>query len=142
MRKRTLRPGEASQITEKTLFKIADDLRKGIPPLPKLSVVDDLVVGLRFIIYKDASIAMHASYTVGDRRPFFKIGVLNPKDPDHLSLTDARQLVKDIKAIGDRGIDVQDGMMRRLIKEIQRDGSRWTPALCPPAKSGRAQAAE
>jgi hypothetical protein len=106
-----------------------------------LSVVDDLVVGLRFIIYNSGEIAIHASYTVGDRRPFFKIGVLNPKDPDHLSLADARQLVKDIKKIGDRGVDVQDGMMRRLIQELRRDGAAWSPTLSPPAKK-RTQAAE
>src|SRR6266576_1030842 len=125
VRKRTLKPNEPSQITERALFKIADDLKKGIPPLPKLSIVDDMVVGLRFIVYRSGEIAIHASYTVGERRPFFKLGVLNPKDPDHLSLTDARHLVRDIKAIGDRGIDVQDGLMRRLIQELRRDGPRW-----------------
>jgi hypothetical protein len=134
MRKRTLRAGETSQITEKALFKIAEDLKAGRPPLPKLSVVDDMVVGLRFIVYKSGEIAMHASYVVGERRPFFKIGVLNHGDPDHLSLTDARQLVKDIKTIGERGIDVQDGLMRRLIKELKRDGARWSPTLNAPAK--------
>jgi hypothetical protein len=140
MRKRTLRPGEASQITEKVLFKMADDLKAGRPPLPKLSVVDDLVVGLRFIIYKDGSIAIHASYTVGDRRPFFLIGKLNKDDPDHLSLADARDLVKSIKNIGLRGVDVQDGMYRRLISELKRDGAAWRPTLCPPAR--KTQAAE
>jgi len=134
VRKRTLKPNEPSQITEKALFKIADDLKKGIPPLPKLSIVDDMVVGLRFIVYKSGEIAIHASYTVGDRRPFFLIGRLNKESPDHLSLTEARELVKSIKAIGDRGIDVQDGMMRRLIKELQRDGAKWKPTLSPPAR--------
>jgi hypothetical protein len=134
MRKRTLRPGEASQITEKTLFKIADDLKRGVPPLPKLSVVDDMVVGLRFIIYRSGEIALHSSYTVGDRRPFFKLGVLNKDDPDHLSLTDARELTKSIKSIGLRGVDIQDGLMKRLVAELKRDGQNWRPTLNAPAK--------
>ena len=133
MRKRTLKPNEPSQITERALFKIADDLKKGIPPLPKLSIVDDLVVGLRFIVYKTGEIAIHASYTVGERRPFFKLGVLNKDSDEHLSLADARHLVKNIKAIGDRGIDVQEGMQKRLIAELMRDGSAWRPALNAPA---------
>jgi hypothetical protein len=134
VRKRTLRPNEQSQITEATLFKIASDLKRGVPPLPKLSVVDDLVVGLRFIIYRSGEIAIHASYTVGERRPFFRLGALNKDAPDHLSLAEARQLVKDIKAIGDRGIDIQEGMFGRLIRELQRDGAKWKPTLSPPAR--------
>lgn len=144
MRKRTLRPNEPSQITEKTLFKIADDLKSGRPPLPKLSVVDDMVVGLRFIILKDGTITVHASYTVGDRRPFMKIGELYPpgatgtrripKSDEHLTLTEARELTKAIKAIGDRGIDVEKAHRTRLIEEIKRDGPHWKPTPNAPAK--------
>lgn len=128
-------------ITEKTLVKIAEDLRAGRPPLPKLAVVDDMVPGLRFIIYKNSEIAVHASYVVGDRRPFLKIGVLKASPdrrqeglpPQLLSLAEARHLVKDIKAIGLRGIDVQEGLVTRLISELKRDGAAWRPALSPPA---------
>jgi hypothetical protein len=141
MRKRTLRPNEPSQITEKTLFKIADDLKRGVPPLPKLSVVDDMVVGLRFIIYKDAEISIHVSYTVGERRPFLKIGTLNPptkdrqpKTAEQLTLTEARELAKSIKAIGDRGIDVEAAHRARLLFEIKRDGGKWKPTLSAPAR--------
>jgi hypothetical protein len=141
MRKRTLRPGEASQITEKTLFKIADDLKRGVPPLPKLSVVDDMMTGLRFIIYKDAEISIHVSYTVGERRPFMKIGSLSPashsrqpKTAEQLTLAEARDLTRAIKAIGDRGIDIEQASRQRLLSEIKRDGAAWKPALNAPAK--------
>lgn len=145
MRKRTLKPNEPSQITEKTLLKIASDLSKGIPPLPKLSVVDDVVVGLRFIILKDGTITVHTSYRVdgeGDRRPFMKIGTLgttaaNPRQPksdEQLTLTEARELTKAIKTIGDRGIDVEAASRSRLLAEIKRDGGAWKPTLNPPIK--------
>jgi hypothetical protein len=136
VRTRTLRPGEQSVITEKALFKMAEEFKvmtKGTT-VKKLPVVDDMVVGLRFIILKDGTITIHASYTVGDRRPFMKIGELSPKSEEHLSLTEARELTKAIKAIGDRGIDVEKAQRTRLLAEIKRDGPRWSPALNAPAK--------
>jgi len=142
-----LRPGEHSQITEKILFKMAADLQRGVPPLPKLSVVDDMVVGLRFIIYKDGEIAIHASYTVGERRPFMKLGTLTPpakdrqpKTAEQLSLVEARELTKAIKAIGDRGIDIEAASRARLMEELKRDGGKWSPA--PTTHTRRTQAAE
>lgn len=141
MRKRTLRPNEPSQITEKVLVRIAEDLKAGKPPLPKLAVVDDMVPGLRFIIYKNGEIAIHASYVVGERRPFLKLGVLKASPdrrqeglpPQELSLAEARQLVRDIKSIGLRGIDIQEGLVTRLLAELKRDGAAWRPAMSPPA---------
>jgi len=141
VRKRILRPNEPSQVTEKTLLKIADDFKKGIPPLQdKLKIVDDMVVGLRIYIYKTGAIVFHASYTVGDRRPFMKLGELSPahsrqpKTDEPLSLAEARELTKAIKAIGDRGIDVEKAHRARLLAEIKRDGSAWKPTLNAPAK--------
>jgi hypothetical protein len=134
LRKRTLKPHEPSQITERMLFEIADNLQKKIPPLPKLSIVDDKVVGLRFIVYNTGIIAIHASYTVGERRPFMKIGELQKDSEEHLSLADARELTKAIKAIGDRGIDVQKAQRDRLILELLRDGPKWKPVPNAPAK--------
>lgn len=145
MPKRALPSTEHSQITEKVLFKIASDLEKGIPAIKdKLSIVDDLVIGLRFIIYKNAEIAVHASYTVGDRRPFMKLGVLSasakasrePSTNEPITLAEARELTRAIKAIGDRGIDIEKASRMRLMAEIKRDGGKWSPTLSPPARKG------
>lgn len=147
MPKRALQSIGQSQITERVLQKMATDLERGVPLLPKLSVADDMVPGLRFIIYKSGEISIHVSYVVAgpvDRRPFIKIGTLGTsstgkrelKTDESFTLAEARELAKNIKAIGDRGIDVERDARKRLLDEIRRDGSRWSPTLNSPARKG------
>jgi hypothetical protein len=146
MRKRTLRPGEVSKTTDKLLLKLASDLQKGIPPLSKLRWVDDMVGGLTFHIFDDGEIGIHISYTIGGdskRRPFMKLGTLagsstkaarEQRTDEKFTLAEARELAKAIKAIGDRGIDVEKDARQRLIAEIKRDGGRWSPTPNAPAR--------
>lgn len=128
-KRKPLRLNEPSNFEIDTLEKLADDLKKGRIPLDRVTVSDDRVVGLRAIVTKDGRITFHASYHFGEGRPFLKLGemTLPQKHPDHISFTDARELTKTIKALADKGIDPQDGLHRRLLRELKRDGVSWRP---------------
>jgi hypothetical protein len=86
-----------------------------------------MVAGLRAQVHRSGLVSFHVSYYVGDKRPFINIGSLNEDEPDHITITEARQLAKTIKALGDKGIDVQDGLHKRLLRELKRDGTNWRP---------------
>jgi hypothetical protein len=126
-KRKALRDVEQSIFTEATLASLAKDLKSRRLPLDRQVISDDLVTGLRAVIRKDGGVTYHASYHLGDERPFLKLGVMDPKDPEHISLEDARELTKTIKALADKGIDPQDGLHRRLIKELKEKGTRWRP---------------
>lgn len=83
------------------------------------------MVGLRAMIHKTGLIAFHVSYYVGEKRPFMKIGDFNKDSPDYISIEDAREIAKTVKALGDKGIDVQDGLQRRLVRELKDKGTAW-----------------
>lgn len=126
-KRKALRDIEQSVFTEANLAAMAKDLKSRRLPLDRTVLSDDLVTGLRAVIRKDGGVTYHASYTYGDARPFMKLGVMDPKDPEHISLEDARELTKTIKALADKGIDPQDGLHRRLVAELLRDGVNWKP---------------
>lgn len=126
-KRKALRSMEESVFTEATLAAMAKDLKSRRLVLDRTTVSDDLVTGLRAIITKDGSVTYHASYHLGDTRPYLRLGVMDPKHPDHISLDDARELTKTIKALADKGIDPQEGLHRRLIRELLEKGPRWRP---------------
>ncbi|MGJ5032426.1 integrase arm-type DNA-binding domain-containing protein [Bradyrhizobium sp. HKCCYLS2038] len=126
-KRKTLQSLEESVFTESNLAAMAKDLKSRRFALDRTTISDDLVTGLRAIITKDGNVTYHASYHLGDQRPFLKLGVMDPKAADHISLDDARELTKTIKALAAKGIDPQDGLHRRLIKELKERGTRWRP---------------
>lgn len=115
----------ATRFTEENLELVAKDLQSGRLPLMRTQLSDDFVAGLRALVNKSGLISFHISYAVGDRRPFMKLGDLNKDSPDHISLKDAREVAKTVKKLGDRGIDPQDGLLKRLVFELKRDGENW-----------------
>lgn len=125
VRRPTLDSVSESKVTEKSLFNIASDMVSGRSLVGRTTVSDDLVVGLRIMILKSGTISYHASYTLKGERPFLYIGSANRDQPDYLSLAEARETVKTIKALADKGVDVQDGLLPRLIRELKRDGVKW-----------------
>ena len=125
MRVKKLQAAEESKFTEKTLVGVANDIKSGRTPVSRMQIVDDLVTGLRAIIFKEGGITYHTSYTVGDERPFIKIGTGNAGDSDFISIKEARELTRTIKALGDKGVDVRDALLPRLRRELLRDGTRW-----------------
>lgn len=146
MRMRTLKPGEPSQVTEKTLFaemKERQSFLKGTNK-KKRSMRDDMASGLRFYFWKSGAITHHVQYTVGDKRRFPKIGTLNQDADDHMTLAEARDLTKIFKGLGDRGIDVEKAQRKRLLAELKRDGIDRRPTLNDPPqfRKSRKQPAE
>jgi hypothetical protein len=115
----------SKKFTPERLEAFARDLKSQRVPLERQQMSDDIVVGLRAMIHKTGLIAFHVSYYVGDKRPFIRIGTFNRDDPDYISIDDAREVAKTIKALGEKGVDVQDGLHRRLVRELKEKGSAW-----------------
>jgi hypothetical protein len=127
VRRKALGSPRESKITEKSLLAIAEDLKSQKVPMARLTVSDDLVTGLRAMISNTGEVSYHASYSLRGERPFLFIGSANKKSPDYISLSDARELTKTIKALADKGVDVKDGLMPRLRRELLKDGEFWRP---------------
>lgn len=127
---------EPSRFTEKTLFGLVDDMKTGRLPIQRQTISDDIVTGLRAIVSRSGSIALEASFHCGDERPMLWLGDLNKDSDEHLSIADARELTKTIKALGDKGIDPRHGLHKRLIAELMRQGTEWRP---PAAEKKRAK---
>lgn len=121
-------PEQPDVFTETNLIAIAKDLATGKLKLPRVQISDDRVTGLRAMVNRSGLISFHAAYTMeGGSRPFLKIGELDPKSPEHMTIEEARQVTKTIQALASKGMDVQEGLHRRLIREIRRDGVKWRP---------------
>jgi hypothetical protein len=56
-----------------------------------------------------------------------KIGELDPKSPEHLTIEEAREVTKTIQALARKGIDVQEGLHRSMIRGIRKEGVKWRP---------------
>lgn len=120
-------PAEKSKFDATTLLAVAEDLKAGRLPLERVRVSDDMVVGLKAVVNRSGLVTLHVSYEVGEERPFYKLGDVNKDSPDHISIEDARELTKTVKALGDRGINIEDANRKRLLMELKRDGTRWRP---------------
>ncbi len=117
----------STKFTAERLEAFARDLKSQRVPLERQQVSDDRVTGLRAMCHKSGLITFSASYYVGDKRGHMKIGEFHKDSPDYISIDDARELTRTIKALGEMGIDPQDSLMRRLVKELKRDGVKWRP---------------
>ena len=126
-RKQIAIPNEPSPFTAKNLKDIARDLASGKLKLPRVQISDDMVTGLRAMVNKSGLISFHAAYTIGGSRPLLKIGEMDKKSPEYISIEDARHLTKTIQALADKGIDVQEGLHRRLVRELRDQGTNWRP---------------
>ena len=117
----------AFDFSVETFERVARELKSGRLPLVRTQISDDMVTGLRMLINRSGLMSYHVSYYCGDARPYIKIGEANKNSPDYLTLEDARELAKTIKGLAEKGIDVQEGLMQRLIRELKRDGMKWRP---------------
>lgn len=136
-------PDSDTRFDKPTMMAILKDLQTGRLPLPRVQISDDMVTGLRAMINRGGtkqnpggSIALHAAYTVGGSRPLVKLGELQDGAEEPITIEEARELTKVIQALGDEGVDVQEGLHRRLMSELRRDGVNWRPTLSsPPPKT-------
>lgn len=94
-------PRTEPRFTIATLKKLAADMKSGAVPLSRTVISDEIVTGLRAIIRNTGSISYHVQYHVGDARPWI--------------------------ALGGIGIDVTEGLHKRLMRELKRDGIKWRP---------------
>jgi hypothetical protein len=118
----------ASHFTEEFFHQVAKDMQSGKWPAKRVQHSDDMVTGLRAQVFPTGLISYHVSYYCGEERPFIMIGYgHDKKDPLYLSVQEARQVAKTIIALADKGINVQDGLLPRLIRELKRDGEKWRP---------------
>jgi hypothetical protein len=116
------RPVSQSEFTETMLQGMAAALRTGRLKVDKLAFSDDVQHGLRAIVRKTGTITLHAHYEIGDSRPMLKVG-----DIPGSTIAEARKLTKTIRALAAKGIDVQDAMLPRLLRELKEQGENWRP---------------
>lgn len=129
MRRKALGAGERSKFNRDTLLAIAADMsKKHYEGVNRINLTDDLQPGLRALVQKDGRVSLHANYTVGDSRPMMMLRQINDsKAPDYITIEDARELTKTMRALGDRGVDPQSGLHARLIRELREKGTAWRP---------------
>lgn len=118
-------PAEKSKFDATTLLAIADDLKSGRLPLERVRVSDDMCVGLRAVVNRSGAVSLHVSYEVGEDRPFKLLGSINKGAKNYITIEDARELAKTIKALGERGINVDEANDKRLLKELKTQGINW-----------------
>lgn len=121
LRKLEIAP-EESQFTEEILMGMARALQTGRLKVKKLSVSDDMQPGLRAYVRESGTVALHCHYEIGDSRPMLKVGELPGS-----TIADARALTRTIRAIAAAGLDVQDGLHERLLRELREKGEKWRP---------------
>lgn len=116
---------EKTKFDAETLLAVAEDLKSGRIPLERVRISDDVVVGLRAVCNKSGHTTLHVSYEVGEDRPFKLLGSVNKGAKNYITVDDARALARTIKALGDKGINVDEENDKRLLRELKRDGTSW-----------------
>lgn len=116
-------PSEDVKFTVVNLEKISEDLKSGAIPLPQVTISDEIVSGLRAIIRNSGKISYHINYQVaGGGRFYLKIG-----DHPYMTLANARKVGQTVKTLAEQGIDPQDGLHERLVRELLEKGEKWRP---------------
>lgn len=121
------RKATVSKFSVATFEALANDLKSRRIPLPRMTVSDNVQVGLRVNIRDTGMITFHVQYEIEDKkgnksRPYRAIG----HHPD-MSIAEARTLAKTIIALAGKGVDPFGDMDKRIIHELKRDGERWRP---------------
>lgn len=111
-----------SKFSADTFERLARDLQSGNVPLDRVTVTDDMQPGLRAIIRNTGLVSFHVNYDVEGARPYLKIG-----DHPEMSVDEARRVAKTVRGLAEMGIDPQEGLHRRLIRELQEKGTKWRP---------------
>lgn len=120
-RKQTGHPSPVGFNIEK-LLSLTDALSSGLMKVDKITVSDDMVSGLRAICRNTGGISYHVAYVVNGSRPYLKIG-----SHPGMTIAEARAIAKTVIALSKKGIDPQDGLHARLIRELREQGEAWRP---------------
>lgn len=120
------KPETPSKFTEKLLAQMAKDVQSGAIPLSKkqqwINLGDDRQSGLRAIIRKSGAVTFHAMYNIGDSRPMITVGQF-----PETTIEEARHMTRVVRELADHGVDVQEGLHSRLLKELAAQGTAWRP---------------
>lgn len=115
----------------KLIEHIIDDLKSGRLPLPKVTITDEEQPGLHCMIRPSGNASFHVQYYNKEgKRPYFLIGRHAPGEADHLTIDRARHLAKVIRALADKGIDVDDGLNNaraQVLLDVESLGEKWRP---------------
>jgi hypothetical protein len=111
-------------LTDALLERIRRDVKK--TGIERHRMSDPLQPGLRVQVYYEGQVSFIVEYKLPGikSRPHLTIGHW----PD-MSIQEARKLAVIIRDLGNKGIDVQEGLHDRLLQELKRDGTKWRPAL-------------
>lgn len=129
-RRKALGSASDSKFTEENLKALSRDMKSGRIMLDRMTLSDDIVTGLRAMVLKSGVVSFHVSYHLGGRRPFMVIGELtdDKKNLDRLTLEEARDVARTVKHLAETtGIDPQEGLHRRLVRELKEKGKNWRP---------------
>lgn len=118
--RKALLPAKESTFTADMLLGMAAALKTGRLKTKKLTITDDRQPGLIAYVRESGIVALHAHYQIGKSRPMLKVGELPGS-----TIEDARKLTKTIRALAAKGIDVQDGLHERLMRELLEQGEDW-----------------
>lgn len=109
------------------------DLKSGRLPLPKVTLTDEMQPGLHCMIRPTGNASFHVQYYNKEgTRPYFLIGRHAPGESDHLTIDRARFLAKTIRALADKGVDVDDGLKNLRIQvmlDLEAQGEKWRPII-------------
>jgi len=126
-RKKVGVPAVSSVFNDKMLFQTAKDLQSGRIPTERVRYSDDVMPGLRYVINQSGLVTLHCQYAVGDFRGMILLGSLNEDAENHISIAEGRKLAGVVQELANHGVDVQDGLHSRLIRELRKDGTSWRP---------------
>ena len=127
------RTSRESKFSVKLIEQFIDDLKSGRLPLPKVTIADEEQPGLHCMIRPTGNASFHVQYYNKEgKRPYFLIGRHAPGEVDHLTIDRARHLAKTIRALADKGVDVDDGLSSlraQVLHDVEVQGEKWRPAL-------------
>jgi Arm DNA-binding domain len=112
----------ADQVFTPEMFEKAASSLKGKSAPKLITLSDPMTTGLQAIIRPSGAVSFHVHYHCNGQRPLLKLG----NHPD-MSIAQARELTKTVIALGNLGIDPQEGLHERLIRELQAKGIKWRP---------------
>lgn len=124
--------GRPSNLTDPSSFgpelfkRLQADMKSGRTPLKRMKLTDPQMRGLTVNLYPsdDEPMSWYVQYAPDGRtkRPFIKVGEFPETSIEH-----ARRRARVIHTLAEKGIDVQDGLHKRLMRELDEKGEKWRP---------------
>lgn len=125
------RTSRESKFSVKLIEQFVDDLTRQRIPLERVTLTDEVQPGLHYIIRANGGATFHVQYyNKTGKRPYFTLGRHAPGEADHMTIERARHLAKTIRALADKGIDIDDALINaraQLLIDVEERGEDWRP---------------